>query len=55
MTLFENICSPLINDLIENKKSGLIFAYGITNSGKTFTITGLNIKIKIFKNLYNYF
>jgi Tfp pilus assembly pilus retraction ATPase PilT len=46
MTLFENICSPLINDLIENKKSGLIFAYGITNSGKTFTITGLNIKIK---------
>ena len=41
MALYENICAPLINDLIENKKSGLIFAYGITNSGKTFTITGL--------------
>ena len=39
--IFDTICSPLLKDLFENKKSGLIFAYGITNSGKTFTITGI--------------
>jgi hypothetical protein len=52
LTIFENTCLPLINDLIENKKSGLIFAYGITNSGKTYTITGTKIiSLLILKKL----
>ena len=33
-------CVPLIKDFLTNKKSGLIFTYGLTNSGKTYTIVG---------------
>lgn len=38
--VFLNICTPLIDDMFNFKKSGLIFAYGITNAGKTHTIIG---------------
>jgi len=38
--VFETTCLPLIDDLIKNKKSGLIFSYGLTNAGKTHTIIG---------------
>lgn len=37
--LFENIAFPLIEDLIHGK-NGLLFTYGITSSGKTYTMTG---------------
>ena len=33
-------CKPLIDDLIQNNKSGLILTYGMTNAGKTFTVLG---------------
>jgi hypothetical protein len=38
--IFSTTCLPLLDDLIKNKKSGLIFAYGLTNAGKTHTIIG---------------
>lgn len=38
--IFTSTCLPLINDLVRNKKSGLIFSYGLTNAGKTHTIIG---------------
>lgn len=38
--LFKHICMPLIDELFKNKKSCLLFAYGMTNSGKTHTIIG---------------
>lgn len=38
--VFQFTCIPLIDDLLENKKSGLLFAYGLTNAGKTHTIIG---------------
>ena len=38
--VFEETCKPLIDDLIQNHNSSLIFAYGMTNAGKTFTIIG---------------
>ena len=38
--IFNVVCKPIINDLFNNQKNGLIFVYGITNSGKTHTITG---------------
>ena len=38
--IFEVTCKPLIDDLIQNNKSGLIFAYGMTNAGKTYTMIG---------------
>ena len=38
--VFEVTCKPLIDDLIQNNKSGLIFTYGMTNAGKTFTVIG---------------
>ncbi|XP_034432056.1 kinesin-like protein KIF23 isoform X5 [Hippoglossus hippoglossus] len=37
--LFEEIAKPLIDDLIDCK-NGLLFTYGVTGSGKTFTMTG---------------
>lgn len=37
--IFDRIGFPLVEDLIQGK-DGLLFAYGITNSGKTHTITG---------------
>ncbi len=38
--VFENTCLTLLEDLINKKKSGLIFTYGMTNAGKTFTVIG---------------
>ncbi|XP_020602106.1 kinesin-like protein KIF23 [Orbicella faveolata] len=37
--LFDNVALPLVDDLVHGK-NGLIFAYGITGSGKTHTMTG---------------
>ncbi|XP_062257790.1 kinesin-like protein KIF23 isoform X4 [Platichthys flesus] len=37
--LFDVIAKPLIDDLIDCK-NGLLFTYGVTGSGKTFTMTG---------------
>ncbi|XP_074477195.1 kinesin-like protein KIF23 isoform X5 [Sebastes fasciatus] len=39
MELFEDVAKPLIEDLIQCK-NGLLFTYGVTGSGKTFTMTG---------------
>ncbi|XP_024138213.1 kinesin-like protein KIF23 isoform X4 [Oryzias melastigma] len=37
--LFEHVARPLVDDLIHGK-NGLLFTYGVTGSGKTFTMTG---------------
>ncbi|XP_067941465.1 kinesin-like protein KIF23 [Watersipora subatra] len=37
--LFDCVGAPLIDDLIR-AKNGLLFTYGITSSGKTYTMTG---------------
>ncbi|XP_046898640.1 kinesin-like protein KIF23 isoform X5 [Hypomesus transpacificus] len=37
--LFKDIAKPLVEDLI-HCKNGLLFTYGVTGSGKTFTMTG---------------
>ncbi|XP_061577745.1 kinesin-like protein KIF23 isoform X7 [Cololabis saira] len=39
MELFEHVAKPLVDDLIHGK-NGLLFTYGVTGSGKTFTMTG---------------
>ncbi|XP_037104038.1 kinesin-like protein KIF23 isoform X2 [Syngnathus acus] len=39
MELFEEVAKPLVEDLIQCK-NGLLFTYGVTGSGKTFTMTG---------------
>ncbi|XP_071345257.1 kinesin-like protein KIF23 isoform X4 [Trachinotus anak] len=39
MELFEDVSKPLVDDLI-HCKNGLLFTYGVTGSGKTFTMTG---------------
>uniref|UniRef100_A0A8C4H4D9 Kinesin-like protein n=1 Tax=Dicentrarchus labrax TaxID=13489 RepID=A0A8C4H4D9_DICLA len=39
MELFEDVARPLVEDLI-HCKNGLLFTYGVTGSGKTFTMTG---------------
>ena len=38
--VFELTCKPLLEDLIFNQKSGLVFTYGMTNAGKTYTVIG---------------
>ena len=38
--IFINICEPIIKDLFTYKRSGIIFVYGVTNSGKTYTVNG---------------
>nr|XP_037279285.1 kinesin-like protein KIF23 isoform X1 [Rhipicephalus microplus] len=37
--LFEHVGLPLVSDLLHGKP-GLLFTYGITSSGKTYTMTG---------------
>ncbi|KAF0693860.1 Aste57867_15202 [Aphanomyces stellatus] len=37
--LFEQTAYPIIQEALEGK-NGLVFAYGVTNSGKTYTILG---------------
>lgn len=38
-SLFETVALPLVADLLGGK-NGLLFTYGITSSGKTYTMTG---------------
>ena len=56
--VFELTCKPLIDDLIINQRSGLVFTYGMTNAGKTFTVIGTPEKPGILplalKNLIEY-
>lgn len=37
--VFDHVALPLIEDLL-NAKNGLLFTYGVTGSGKTYTLTG---------------
>lgn len=37
--LFDHSCLPLVQDLLQGS-NGLLFTYGITSSGKTYTMTG---------------
>lgn len=38
-SLFEHIAQPLVEDVMHGKDA-LLFAYGVTSSGKTYTMTG---------------
>ena len=38
--IFDEVTLPLIEDLLIRNKSSLLFTYGISGSGKTFTING---------------
>ncbi|XP_045585184.2 kinesin-like protein KIF23 isoform X1 [Procambarus clarkii] len=38
--LFDSIAKPLVADVL-NGKNGLLFAYGVTGSGKTYTMQGV--------------
>ena len=40
LELFQESCVPLIDDLVEHKKSSLVMTQGLSDSGKTFTIMG---------------
>lgn len=46
-----HICSPLVEFLKNGGESGLIFSYGITNSGKTYSILGTKEQPGILLNL----
>lgn len=37
--VFEHVAFPLLEDLLKGK-NGLLFTYGVTGSGKTYTLTG---------------
>ena len=36
----EEACAPILEDARNKKQGHLIFSYGVTNSGKTYTILG---------------
>lgn len=38
--LFEDTTLPLVKALVNDNKDGLLFAYGVTNAGKTYTVEG---------------
>lgn len=40
--IFDKVARPVVEDFIISAKDGLIFTYGITGSGKTYTMEGLN-------------
>lgn len=37
--VFKRCCMDLLNDLVQGR-NGLLFAYGVTGGGKTYTMTG---------------
>ena len=37
---FTKTTLPLVRDLLVQGRNGLLFAYGVTNSGKTYTVQG---------------
>lgn len=39
--VFDKVARPVAEDFVKNAKDGLIFTYGITGSGKTYTMEGL--------------
>ncbi|KAL4466810.1 hypothetical protein ABPG74_010407 [Tetrahymena malaccensis] len=39
---YNDVIAPILPDIFNSKKSSLIFAYGVTNSGKTHSILGSN-------------
>lgn len=39
--IFDKVARPVVEDFIVSAKDGLIFTYGITGSGKTYTMEGL--------------
>lgn len=47
---FTTVAQPLVEGLIKGK-NGLLLSYGVTGSGKTFTMTG---KSNAFSLLFNY-
>ncbi|CAG0912413.1 unnamed protein product [Notodromas monacha] len=44
--VFDNVALPLVSDALKGK-SALLFTYGVTGSGKTFTMTGTHEDIGI--------
>ena len=40
LEIFQESCVPLIEDLVEYRKSSLVMTQGLSDSGKTFTIIG---------------
>ncbi|KAI8052930.1 hypothetical protein BDF22DRAFT_493688 [Syncephalis plumigaleata] len=40
MHIFRNTTMPLVQDLLKRGRDALVLAYGVTNSGKTFTVQG---------------
>lgn len=50
LNVFNTVAQPLVENLMKGK-SGLLFAYGVTGSGKTYTMTGKIIFITILYNL----
>uniref|UniRef100_K3WWC5 Kinesin-like protein n=1 Tax=Globisporangium ultimum (strain ATCC 200006 / CBS 805.95 / DAOM BR144) TaxID=431595 RepID=K3WWC5_GLOUD len=51
--LFEATTKPVIHAAFEGK-SGLVFAYGVTNSGKTYTISGTDDKPGVLPRALKY-
>lgn len=39
--IFDKVARPVVEDFLVSSKDGLIFTYGITGSGKTYTMEGL--------------
>lgn len=39
--IFDEVAKPVVEDFVKEAKDGLIFTYGITSSGKTYTMEGL--------------
>lgn len=40
MQVYETVGAPLVRDVLYSGINALVFAYGVTNSGKTYTIYG---------------
>jgi hypothetical protein len=52
--VFECTCKNLVDELINKRKSGLIFTYGMTNAGKTYTVIGTSVDPGILPNSLKY-
>jgi hypothetical protein len=50
-SVFKAVMYPLITDILVHSKNGVVFTYGVTNSGKTHTIIGRDMYSEDMKGI----
>ena len=53
--VFDKVCAPMLEAIYTKGLNGLIFTYGVTNSGKTYTMVGTDSQPGLLRRAMNWF